>query len=124
MRRDPYRWTSILEFDDDLEIRPVAGVYSAWMRCLLPVIAVPVIPAIGDQLGEEYSFPSPGGEINFGESASKPTKTARPSRYGRKTLPEETQNLQPRFEEVQAHYDLSDDFFALFLDPTRTYTCA
>jgi hypothetical protein len=27
MRRDPYRWTSILEFDDDLEIRPVAGVY-------------------------------------------------------------------------------------------------
>ena len=25
---------------------------------------------------------------------------------------------------MQAHYDLSDDFFALFLDPTRTYTCA
>jgi cyclopropane-fatty-acyl-phospholipid synthase len=25
---------------------------------------------------------------------------------------------------VQAHYDLSDDFFALFLDPTRTYSCA
>jgi cyclopropane-fatty-acyl-phospholipid synthase len=39
-------------------------------------------------------------------------------------LPEDTQNLRPRFEDVQAHYDLSDDFFALFLDPTRTYTCA
>jgi cyclopropane-fatty-acyl-phospholipid synthase len=25
---------------------------------------------------------------------------------------------------VQAHYDLSDDFFELFLDPTRTYSCA
>ena len=30
--------------------------------------------------------------------------------------------LKPHFEDVQAHYDLSDDFFALFLDPTRTYT--
>ncbi|MDD7811744.1 cyclopropane mycolic acid synthase family methyltransferase [Mycobacterium sp. CSUR Q5927] len=29
---------------------------------------------------------------------------------------------QPRFAEVQAHYELSDDFFALFLDPTRTYS--
>ena len=25
---------------------------------------------------------------------------------------------------MQAHYDLSDDFFALFLDPSRTYSCA
>ncbi len=25
---------------------------------------------------------------------------------------------------MQAHYDLSDDFFQLFLDPTRTYSCA
>jgi MbtH protein len=32
--------------------------------------------------------------------------------------------LKPHFEDVQAHYDLSDDFFALFLDPTRTYSCA
>ncbi|KAA0016561.1 cyclopropane mycolic acid synthase family methyltransferase [Antrihabitans cavernicola] len=32
--------------------------------------------------------------------------------------------LQPFFHDVQAHYDLSDDFFALFLDPTRTYSCA
>ena len=32
--------------------------------------------------------------------------------------------MQPFFEEVQSHYDLSDDFFALFLDPTRTYSCA
>lgn len=33
-------------------------------------------------------------------------------------------NLTPHFEEVQAHYDLSDDFFRLFLDPTQTYSCA
>ena len=32
--------------------------------------------------------------------------------------------LTPHFEDVQAHYDLSDDFFALFLDPSRTYSCA
>jgi cyclopropane-fatty-acyl-phospholipid synthase len=32
--------------------------------------------------------------------------------------------LKPHFEDVQAHYDLSDDFFALFLDRTRTYSCA
>lgn len=30
----------------------------------------------------------------------------------------------PKFDEIQAHYDLSDDFFALFLDPSRTYSCA
>ena len=36
----------------------------------------------------------------------------------------DTQNLKPRFEDVQAHYDLSDDFFRLFLDPTQTYSCA
>jgi len=32
--------------------------------------------------------------------------------------------LRPFFEDVQAHYDLSDDFFALFLDPSMTYSCA
>jgi cyclopropane-fatty-acyl-phospholipid synthase len=42
-------------------------------------------------------------------------------------LPEkhsETAGLEPHFEDVQAHYDLSDEFFELFLDPTRTYSCA
>jgi cyclopropane-fatty-acyl-phospholipid synthase len=28
------------------------------------------------------------------------------------------------FDSVQAHYDLSDDFFRLFLDPSMTYSCA
>jgi len=32
--------------------------------------------------------------------------------------------LTPFYPNVQAHYDLSDDFFALFLDPSRTYSCA
>jgi cyclopropane-fatty-acyl-phospholipid synthase len=36
-------------------------------------------------------------------------------------MPEAT---RPFYEDVQAHYDLSDDFFALFLDPSRTYSCA
>ena len=42
-------------------------------------------------------------------------------------MPETTsdaQNLKPHFEDVQAHYDLSDEFFRLFLDPTQTYSCA
>jgi cyclopropane-fatty-acyl-phospholipid synthase len=37
---------------------------------------------------------------------------------------QQTPGLRPHFEDVQHHYDLSDDFFALFLDPTRTYSCA
>lgn len=32
--------------------------------------------------------------------------------------------LTPHFDDVQAHYDLSDEFFRLFLDPTQTYSCA
>lgn len=32
--------------------------------------------------------------------------------------------LRPFYEESQATYDLSDEFFALFLDPTMAYTCA
>ncbi|GAY16683.1 cyclopropane mycolic acid synthase family methyltransferase [Mycobacterium sp. shizuoka-1] len=34
------------------------------------------------------------------------------------------EQLTPHFDDVQAHYDLSDDFFRLFLDPTQTYSCA
>jgi cyclopropane-fatty-acyl-phospholipid synthase len=33
-------------------------------------------------------------------------------------------NLTPRFDDVQSHYDLSDDFYGLFLDPSHTYSCA
>jgi cyclopropane-fatty-acyl-phospholipid synthase len=36
--------------------------------------------------------------------------------------PEST--MEPHFAEVQAHYDLSDDFFGTFQDPSRTYSCA
>src|SRR5262245_19959136 len=34
------------------------------------------------------------------------------------------EKLTPHFEDVQHHYDLSDDFYRLFLDPTQTYSCA
>ncbi|MGB3771431.1 MAG: cyclopropane mycolic acid synthase family methyltransferase [Rhodococcus sp. (in: high G+C Gram-positive bacteria)] len=33
-------------------------------------------------------------------------------------------DLKPFYKNVQSHYDLSDDFFELFLDPTWTYSCA
>ena len=32
--------------------------------------------------------------------------------------------LRPYYEESQSIYDISDEFFALFLDPTMGYTCA
>jgi len=32
--------------------------------------------------------------------------------------------LQPAYEDVQAHYDISNEFFGLFQDPTRTYSSA
>src|SRR4030081_2013425 len=32
--------------------------------------------------------------------------------------------LTPHFDDVQSHYDLSDDFYRLWLDPTQTYSCA
>jgi cyclopropane-fatty-acyl-phospholipid synthase len=36
----------------------------------------------------------------------------------------EKQDLEPHFDDIQAHYDLSDEFFRLFLDDTQTYSCA
>jgi cyclopropane-fatty-acyl-phospholipid synthase len=36
----------------------------------------------------------------------------------------DTKDMQPNFENIQAHYDLSDDFFGLFQDETRKYSCA
>jgi cyclopropane-fatty-acyl-phospholipid synthase len=40
------------------------------------------------------------------------------------TAMQQSADMQPFFEDVQSHYDLSDEFFALFLDSTRTYSCA
>ncbi len=36
----------------------------------------------------------------------------------------DTEEMRPHFEDIQAHYDLSDDFFGVFQDPTRKYSCA
>ena len=36
----------------------------------------------------------------------------------------DTDDMRPHFEDIQAHYDLSDDFFGLFQDPTRKYSSA
>ena len=35
-----------------------------------------------------------------------------------------SRRMRPHFEEIQAHYDLSDEFFGTFQDPSRTYSCA
>jgi cyclopropane-fatty-acyl-phospholipid synthase len=32
--------------------------------------------------------------------------------------------LKPDVEHVQSHYDRSNEFFGLWLDPTMTYSCA
>ncbi len=39
-------------------------------------------------------------------------------------MSETTKDMRPHFEDTQAHYDLSDDFFGLFQDPTRKYSSA
>ncbi len=42
-------------------------------------------------------------------------------------MPDKTvtpEKMRVHFEDIQAHYDLSDDFFGLFQDPSRTYSCA
>ncbi len=40
------------------------------------------------------------------------------------TTPDGKGDLKPHFDDIQAHYDISDDFYRLFLDPTQTYSCA
>ncbi|CCQ13628.1 Cyclopropane fatty acid synthase [Rhodococcus sp. AW25M09] len=35
-----------------------------------------------------------------------------------------SKQLEPYVDDVRAHYDLSDEFFGLFLDPSMTYSCA
>jgi cyclopropane-fatty-acyl-phospholipid synthase len=35
-----------------------------------------------------------------------------------------SENLSPPIEAVQSHYDRSNEFFKLFLDPSMTYSCA
>ena len=39
-------------------------------------------------------------------------------------MSEVVSELEPYYEESQSIYDVSNDFFALFLDPTMGYTCA
>lgn len=33
-------------------------------------------------------------------------------------------DTRKKYDDVQAHYDISNEFFQLFTDPTRTYSCA
>src|SRR4029078_11328848 len=45
---------------------------------------------------------------------------------GKSLLPEASMSstLSPPYQEIQAHYDLSNDFYRLFLGPTMVYSCA
>src|SRR5882724_5868913 len=35
-----------------------------------------------------------------------------------------SEKMRKNFDDIHAHYDLSDDFFGLFQDPSRIYSCA
>src|SRR3981081_4329032 len=48
----------------------------------------------------------------------------RPTRENMSDNSTGTKDMRPHFEDIQAHYDLSDDFFGVFQDPTRKYSCA
>ena len=57
-------------------------------------------------------------------SRRRPCRTPVGASGATKGMTRLSQELTPHFDDVQAHYDLSDDFFRLFLDPTQTYSCA
>lgn len=42
----------------------------------------------------------------------------------KKWLPKETHTKKQSKDDVQSHYDLGNDFYSLWLDPTMTYSCA
>jgi cyclopropane-fatty-acyl-phospholipid synthase len=53
--------------------------------------------------------------------------TVRDSRKEERTTPlasTPATRLEPHFDDIAHHYDVSDDFYRLFLDPTQTYSCA
>src|SRR5437660_4184505 len=62
-----------------------------------------------------------GGSPGGGQPHPARVDTKKKSRKARCAMAEK---LRPHFEDVQAHYDLSDEFFRLFLDPSQTYSCA
>jgi cyclopropane-fatty-acyl-phospholipid synthase len=51
-------------------------------------------------------------------SSTKGYETQMPDKQASST------STRTHFEDIQAHYDLSDDFFGLFQDATRMYSCA
>src|ERR1700753_1675034 len=62
-----------------------------------------------------------GGSPGAGSVTPRSGGPAETSRKARCAMAEK---LRPHFEDVQAHYDLSDEFFRLFLDASQTYSCA
>ena len=52
------------------------------------------------------------------------TNTAWWSRLMRLAKSHNSHSLHKDAEQIQFHYDVSDDFYALWLDPRRVYSCA
>jgi cyclopropane-fatty-acyl-phospholipid synthase len=96
-----------------------------------------IVDSVNDFLDDVNRLrPRPGAQLH--QLSSTPTQTSvdttapdvlrkttnAPKGWILPETPTGTPDLEPHFEDVQAHYDLSDDFFRLFLDPTQTYSCA
>src|SRR4051812_37902740 len=60
--------------------------------------------------------------LDCGHAAHRTSLVRHIPRLGRITMA--TAQLVPPYQDVQAHYDLSNDFYRLFLGPTMLYTCA
>ena len=70
-----------------------------------------------------------GADVSHGADVSREWSVPRTAETSEEQdilpkLSAEQQELEPHFDDVQSHYDLSNDFFRLFLDPTQTYSCA
>ena len=72
----------------------------------------------------ETTVPTCGENFRKQLSCVQPAEIPTPKGCTLPETPTDTQDLRPHFEDVQSHYDLSDDFYRLFLDPTQTYSCA
>jgi len=76
------------------------------------------------QVAQLYQLSSTPTSVGRDHAPTVPGNHLAPKGWILPETPTGTPDLEPHFEDVQAHYDLSDDFFRLFLDPTQTYSCA
>ena len=125
MRRDPYRWTSIVEFDDDLEIRPVAGVY-----CRLDAVPITGDRRPGDPRNRgpasarNIASPHRVVRIIFGESGIEADKDCPPEPLREEDIARRDAEPAAALRRGAGPLRPVRRLLRLFLDPTRTYSCA